>query len=147
MQVGQLPDEERARIERSEAADYFKVHGFIEKRVLEFLRTMHAGLVPYVDYEDLSYIFPIKVLEHLSQGNPVIATRLPGLCAMVTHEENGLVVTPGDPDDLAKAISLLQADADLFNRLARNALKSIKQFDVEQKNRKIFETILSCQKN
>jgi hypothetical protein len=139
--VGQLPDEERERIERSEAADYFRVHGFIEKTRTEFFRTMHAGLVPYVDYEDLSYIFPIKVLEHLSQGNPVIATRLPGLCAMVTHEENGLLVKPGDGDELAAAIERLQRDAELFNRLSRNALASIKKFDTAVKNRKIFEAI------
>jgi len=139
--VGRLPDEERNRIARSPASDCFQAHGFIEMTRVQFFRGIHVGLVPYVDYEDLSYIFPIKVLEHLSQGNPVIASRLPGLAAMVEQDHNGLLVKPGDPNELAEAISRLQADDQLFNRLSRNALASSRQFDSAEKNRRIFECI------
>ena len=52
---------------------------------------MRPGLVPYMNFEDLKYIYPIKVLEHLSQGNPVIASDLPGLTVMVQDGYNALI--------------------------------------------------------
>lgn len=145
--IGELPDSERERINRSRAASCFKIHGFTKATRIEFFRTIQVGLVPYLGYEDLKYIFPIKVLEHLSQGNPVIATNLPGLCSMVKHEGNGLVVEPGDSTQLAGAIERLQSDHELFNRLSENALKSIRRFDVEAKNEEIFGRILNWKGN
>lgn len=52
---------------------------------------MRPGLVPYMNFEDLKYIYPIKVLEHLSQGNPNIASDLPGLTVMVQDGYNALI--------------------------------------------------------
>ena len=141
--IGEMPASELQRIDKSKAASCFQVHGFIQATRVEFFKTIHVGLVPYPAYEDLSYIFPIKVLEHLSQGNPVVASRLPGLCAMVENEKNGLVVEAGNHEELAAAISRLQADVELYNRLARQALDSIRRFDVEAKNKEIFETLLN----
>lgn len=143
--VGHLPDTEKRAIERSKAADYFRLHGFVKCTRTEFFAKVHVGLVSYLDYEDLSYIFPIKVLEHLSQGNPVVATRLPGLCAMVKHQENGLIVEPRDAEAMADAIEILQRDTCLFNRLAKSALESVRQFDIEAKHEKIFRAISGFQ--
>jgi glycosyltransferase involved in cell wall biosynthesis len=141
--IGKIPNSEIVAITTSPAADLLKVHGFVSMTRIDFFRQMHAGLVAYEAYEDLSYIFPIKVLEHLSQGNPVIVSRLPGLCAMVQHEYNGLVVEPGNPQSLADAIARLQVDPVLLRKLATNAIDSVKCFDVNEKNRKIFTAILS----
>jgi glycosyltransferase involved in cell wall biosynthesis len=139
--VGELSAESMRRIEQSPAADRFKAHGFISMSRSEFFRRIHAGLVPYLALEDLSHIFPIKVIEHLSQGNPVIASRLPGLCSMIRHEYNGLVVNPGDPEDLADAVERLQKDRGLWEQLSRNALQSALEHDCVEKNRKIFSAI------
>ncbi len=140
--IGQLsPDLERS-IQESPAASLFKIHGFIKESRIDFFRQIHVGLVPYLPLENLSYLFPIKVLEHLSQGNPVIASRLPGLCATITHEVNGLLFEPDNAESLADAIQRLQQDYPLWERLAWNALDSIKKFDVKQKNRIIYQEIL-----
>ena len=103
--IGMVPDDSVAEIEASQAADLFIIRGFTSTSRTALFRTMHAGLVPYMPYEDLSYIFPIKVLEHLSQGNPVIVSRLPGLCALIEHEQNGMQFEPADPISLADAIA------------------------------------------
>jgi glycosyltransferase involved in cell wall biosynthesis len=140
--IGKLPPCDLATIKQSRASSYFEIHGFTDAPRLQLFKRTHVGLVPYQAFEDLSYIFPIKVLEHLSQGNAVIVSRLPGLCAMVQHEYNGLVVEPGDPLSLAEAIARLHADRPLLKRLANNALNSVRKFDAAEKNRRIFETIL-----
>ncbi len=139
--VGHIPDEDRRTLESSPVSDSIRIHGLVPCTRAEFFRTVHAGLAPYPPYEDLSYIFPIKVLEHLSQGNPVIASNLPGIATMVRHEQNGLLFEPGNAVALADAIARLQADHTLFNRLSAHALKSIREFDVRRKNALIFEAL------
>jgi glycosyltransferase involved in cell wall biosynthesis len=139
--VGEVPPSEKAKVDASRAAEMFRLEGFVSTTRAEFFRSMDVGLIPYEDFEDLRYIFPIKVLEHLAQGNPVIGSRLPGIEFMVRHEFNGLLVPPGDASALADAMLRLQNDVPLFNRLAANALKSSYNFDPHRKNQLIYEAI------
>lgn len=129
-------------VSRSQAADYVTLHGVTVETRVEFFHRMHAGIVPYMNYEDLKYIYPIKVLEHLSQGNPVIASDLPGLKVMVEDDRNGIIVPPDDAGALAAAVRRLQGDYDLWEKMARNALDSIRRFDAREKNKGMFTTLL-----
>ena len=141
--VGQLLRQGRELLQESPVAERFVVHGTIDPlRRTELFRSMHVGLVPYPAFEDLSYIYPIKVLEYLSQGIPVIASDLPGLAVMVRHRYNGLLIRPGDPSDLAEAMVLLWRDRTLWSALAAHALESIREFDAEEKNAIIFHRIV-----
>ncbi len=60
---------------------------------------------------------------------------------MVRDGENGLLVKPNDPVDIADAIERLQGDRGLFERMAANALSSIRQFDAREKNRGIYAAL------
>jgi glycosyltransferase involved in cell wall biosynthesis len=139
--VGEITQELLKDIEQSFAKDRFKVHGFIKILGPDFFKQIHVGLVPFKASDDLSYTFPIKVIEHLSQGSPVIVSRLPGTCSMIRHEYNGIVVNPDDPEDLAAAIERLQVDRALWQRLSRNALRSALKYETVEKNRRIFRAI------
>ena len=58
------------------------------------------------------------IIEGMMAGRPVIATRAGGAKEIVTDGETGLLVTPGDVDELREAISRLWIDPDLAARLA-----------------------------
>lgn len=139
--VGHLEDYASEWLARSSAADLFEVHGFIEESRYAFFRAIHVGLVPYLPIDDMCYIFPIKVLEHLSQGNVVIASHLPGLAATIQHEYNGLLFEPGDSHDLADSILRLYNDPSLWRRLSINAIASVRRYDPAAKNASIFAEI------
>ena len=64
------------------------------------------------------------VIESFLRGRPVIAARVGGLPELVEHEQNGLLVEPGDVNALADAITRVLADDELAARLARNAKRS-----------------------
>lgn len=64
---------------------------------------------------------PRCVLEAMFLGTPVISTRVGGIPTVVTNEETGLLVEPGDTDALAKAIERLAADAHFRDILGSNA--------------------------
>jgi glycosyltransferase involved in cell wall biosynthesis len=68
---------------------------------------------------------PFSVVEALSVGTPVIATRVGGIPEVVTDGVNGLLVEPGDPAALADALRRFFADDHLRRRLAAAAAGSV----------------------
>lgn len=142
--VGNLPVNIIKYIYSSTAANIIKIHGFIPfgpNERADFYQNIHVGVVPFISCENLNYTFPIKVLEHLSQGNPVIASNLPGIRTMIIHEYNGFLVKPGDAEELAEAIQRAQKDRELWKKMAWNALESVKRYDAAVKNQTIFKEI------
>ena len=53
---------------------------------------------------------PNVVLEAMTEGVPVVASRHAGIPEAVVHEETGLLVPPGDPEALAAALRRLVRD-------------------------------------
>jgi glycosyltransferase involved in cell wall biosynthesis len=68
---------------------------------------------------------PLVLLEAMSFGLPVIATPVGGIADYVDHEDNGLLVPPGDIDALAVSISMLAADPELRDRLGQEGRRRI----------------------
>jgi len=61
------------------------------------------------------------LVESLSMGKAIIATRTETVEAYLTHGENGWLVPPGDEEALREAIELLWNDTALRRRLGRSA--------------------------
>jgi glycosyltransferase involved in cell wall biosynthesis len=64
---------------------------------------------------------PMVLLEAMGAGLPVIATRVGGVPTVVEHEENGLLVPPESPQELAAAMRRLMDDDELARRLGQAA--------------------------
>jgi glycosyltransferase involved in cell wall biosynthesis len=71
---------------------------------------------------------PTTVLEAMASGRPVVATTTGGIVDMITHGENGLLVSPGSERELAGAMARLLTDADLRARLAVGAQERVRRF-------------------
>jgi glycosyltransferase involved in cell wall biosynthesis len=65
--------------------------------------------------------FGLGVLEAMACGLAPVATATPGPVQFVRHEENGLLVPPGDSGALADALNRLLANRDLLLALRRQA--------------------------
>jgi glycosyltransferase involved in cell wall biosynthesis len=80
------------------AAGDVEALGQLDKNaVLDQLRRATAMVLPSVWYEG----FPVSVLEAFATGTPVIASRIGSLAELIDDGVTGLLVTPGDPQDLA----------------------------------------------
>ena len=72
--------------------------------------------------------FGITVLEAAACKTPTIAYNVPGLRDSVKHMETGILVGPGNIEQLAKTIIWLLTDEVLRSRLAENAYKYAQQY-------------------
>jgi glycosyltransferase involved in cell wall biosynthesis len=77
-----------------------------------------SGLDILVHASVLPEPFGNVVIEGLAAGVPVVASDAGGPAEMITHEDNGLLVPPGDVAALAGALRRLIADAGLRARLS-----------------------------
>jgi glycosyltransferase involved in cell wall biosynthesis len=62
---------------------------------------------------------PMSVLEAMAAERPVVATRVGAMPDVMTHEQNGLLVAPGDVSGLAEAILRLLRDPEWATQLGR----------------------------
>lgn len=66
---------------------------------------------------------PLKVLEYMAGGRPVVASNLPVVRELLREERDALLVPPDAPEALARAILRLLEDERLARRLAAHAAR------------------------
>jgi glycosyltransferase involved in cell wall biosynthesis len=75
---------------------------------------------------------PVSVLEAMAAELPVVASRVGGLPEEVVDGETGVLVEPGDPENLAEALAGLIADGELRRRLGvAGRARAEQAFDLE----------------
>lgn len=78
---------------------------------------------------DRSEAFGIVLAEALSRGTPCISTEVGTATSWVNlHRQSGLVVDPGDPEALSRAMELMADDDDLWRRLSAGATDRAQMF-------------------
>ena len=70
---------------------------------------------------------PIKVIEYMAVGRPLVASNLPVVRELVRESVDGLLFIPNDPLDMARQVNRLLEDFDLSKRLAENAARRARQ--------------------
>jgi glycosyltransferase involved in cell wall biosynthesis len=76
----------------------------------------------------LSEGFPNTLLEAMASGLPIIATNITGIHEIVKDGENGFLVEPKNPEDIADRITKLLDDAPLREIISHNNKEKSKQF-------------------
>lgn len=112
---GPLRSELEARVRALGLVDTVRLHGSTREPE-NALRQCDMLVLP-----SLSEASSNVVLEAMASGVPVVATRVGGTPALVSHGETGLLVPPGDPRALADAIVKLVQTPGLAEQLAAGA--------------------------
>jgi glycosyltransferase involved in cell wall biosynthesis len=88
----------------------------------------HADLLVLPSlYEELGTV----LLEAMQAALPIVASRTGGIPDVIEDGVNGILVPPGEPEELAHAINRLLADRDLARRLSEGAQERAKDYDWE----------------
>ena len=92
--------------------------------------------------------FPLSILEGMSSGTPVIASRVGGIAEMIEDGSDGILIPPGDINALVKALEELINDSDRRARIgAAAARKARREFDSSVMARKTlehYEEVVGC---
>ena len=87
--------------------------------------------------------FGVVLLEALSSGTPVIATRVGGIPEIIRCGIEGILVNPGDPIELGEAIRRLLSSSNDWMIMSKQARrKAVEKFSIE-KIGKLYENIYS----
>jgi len=111
----------RRAAQRLGVADHVDLRGWVGPRGREALFARADVFVLPSRAEGL----PMSVLEAMARGLPVIATPVGGLPELIEDGVNGLLVPPGDPPALARAILKLADNQEARQALGRAARETI----------------------
>ena len=92
---------------------------------------------------------PIKVLEYMAAGRPLLASNMPIVRELVREDIDALLFSPSDPEDLAHQATVLLEDLELSQRLAESAseraLSNFTWHEAQKKLGKVYERLLKSE--
>jgi len=85
--------------------------------------------------------FGVVLLEALSSGTPVVATRVGGIPEIVADGEEGFIIKPGNPEELAEAVAILLKSPDVWLKMSLKARrKAVEKYSIDKIGRLYEET-------
>ena len=128
---GPLEPELRARLETFDLGDRFAMAGYHPDpaRVLAAadvftLASTHEGL-------------PVSLLEAMALGVPPVVTAVGGVPEVITSAATGILVPPGEPEALARALVELARDPERRHHVGVAAASRAADFDIERAAREL----------
>jgi glycosyltransferase involved in cell wall biosynthesis len=130
----------RRKVARAGIQDNVSFLGVIPQESMPDLMHQHdVLLVPSTWEEPLARV----VLEGMAAGLVVIGTPLGGTKEIIRHGENGLLVSPGNAEELAQSISELIGSTTMFRRIVENGRRTVTENFTVEKMMAQIETYLT----
>lgn len=122
--------------------DNIEFLGFLTGSCLqEIIRNCICVIVPSEWYENC----PMSILESFAYGKPVIAANIGGIPELVVHEDDGLIFTSGDVENLAEKLEYV---ARLDNqRLKEMGRKGRSKVERDFSSKKHYEALMELYSN
>jgi glycosyltransferase involved in cell wall biosynthesis len=108
--------------------DTLVYHGYEKHNVLTKKLSQYDILVLPTRYSNEGH--PGVIVEAMTLGLPVIASRLGGISEVVAHNINGILCESGNVSSLSEAMVLLSMDSALRHKMGQAAKETAKRFDV-----------------
>lgn len=141
---GELERELRGQIERAGLQECVLLHGpLAHAAVLARMHAAHVLVLPSIlDRAGRREGIPVTLMEAMSCGLPVVASRISGIPELVEDGRSGLLAPPADARALADALLRLQASPELRAELGRAARAKVERdFDLAAGARRLAQEI------
>lgn len=107
----------------------FTFSGYIKetRELIEYYRNATVYVAPTL-YENL----PIRVLEAMACGIPVVASNICAIPEAISNGFNGILIKPGSVNELVDSLHCLLGDSALRRKLGENARKTVlEKFNID----------------
>lgn len=102
--------------------DHVKFFGYIDDKQ-KFFEDIDILCVP-----SLKEAFGLVLVESMAHGVPVIASDIPGINEVISHDANGMLFNPGDHHKLANKIDEMISDDEKRIQMIKKGLKDVEEF-------------------
>lgn len=111
------------------------------EEVRRYLAAADVAVVPNRSTPAISarYTSPLKVFEAMGAGTAVVASDLPSMRDILQHDQTGWLVTPDNPDALARGLSIVLSDANLRIKLVTHSRKEVTRRSWDSRARRLIE--------
>jgi len=127
-------------VEELNLGDYITFAGEVpNEKIPEYMVASDVFALP-----SLSEGFGIVNLEAMASGLPAVVSNVSGLPEIIKDGENGFLVEPRNPLEIAKKIQLLLEDNKLRERISRNNKEKAKSYNWEsvvEKLEKVYQAV------
>jgi glycosyltransferase involved in cell wall biosynthesis len=97
------------------------------KKVPDYMAIADVFVLP-----SLSEGLPLVILEAMASGLPIIATRIGGLPEIIENGNNGFLVQPKNPKEIAEKLKLLLYNRELVEKMSQNNKKKAMNYSWEK---------------
>jgi glycosyltransferase involved in cell wall biosynthesis len=115
---------------------YTDFRGFVSRgQVTQILSEVKAGIVVTRSVSNHKHAYMTKMFEYMAAGIPVVASDFPLWRSIVEGNGCGLLVEPGNPEDIAQAIIWIlnhPSEADQMGKHGRKAVEEQYNWDSEK---------------
>lgn len=132
------------QIEQSGLSEQIVLKGsMVHPEIVDFFRTGSVFVLPCIQAADGDMDgIPVALIEAMALRIPVISTNLSGIPELVSNRQNGLLVSPGNVDELVDAIIEIKDDPLLVARIRNCSRERILQSYNSMANAKKMITAL-----
>ena len=110
------------------------------EQVGKFYRASKVGLLLWQPFSSLQIKMPIKLLEYMAFGLPVIGSNFGHISELIKKESCGVVVDPENPEEIAEAISSVLNQAKVFNALRNNGIEAARrEYNWQKEQDRLFD--------
>jgi glycosyltransferase involved in cell wall biosynthesis len=103
------------------------------------LAQAHLGVVPTLRDDFTELLLPVKLLEYVHMGLPVVASRLPVIERY--FGDDVLLAEPGDPASIAAAIEGVRAEPELARMRAEAASTQLAEIEWRRQREQYLELV------
>ena len=141
--AGRFRDEVERIIRTAGKTDSVIFTGHLDHaRIPALLDACDVLLSPHVPLDDGSEFFgsPTKLFEYMAMGKAIVASRLGQIGEVLTDDESGILIEPGNARQLAEAILRLSESPDLRQRLGTAARRAaVEQHTWKQNAQRVID--------
>lgn len=135
---GRMQEEYRQRVKALRLERWVEFHGYLAHghELLELYRTASVFVLP-----SLSEGIPQVLLEAMACGTPVVATKVGGIPDLISDGVHGLLVDPGEPQQIVQAVLKVGEDVALHQRLREHAFEKVAHHTLEVERDRMIATL------
>ncbi|OQY27918.1 MAG: hypothetical protein B6244_09215 [Candidatus Cloacimonetes bacterium 4572_55] len=85
------------------------------------------------------YALPNKIFEYMMAGLPLVCSPFPEMAQIVNRYKTGILLSPGDPEMMAKEIENLLREKTRYQRYADNARKAARKLNWDQEKTRLID--------